>query len=89
MHSRYFVLVIGFVLVACSTAVEAPHTALPEPTSPPAPTSTPIEIVETKLPPSPAPTDTPQPTPTQIPTATPLPIQFNILPYENNPILVK
>jgi len=91
MHTRYFVLVTGILLVACSGAAESPPTALPEPTTPPEPTSTPTELVATEIPPSPSPSpsDTPPATPTQIPTETPLPIQLNFTWYENNPILEK
>jgi predicted GH43/DUF377 family glycosyl hydrolase len=87
LNTRYFFLVIGIVLVACSVSTESPPTALTEPTTPPEPTSTPTEMVETELPPSPAPTETQQPTPTQIPTETPPSIQFNLVPYEDNPII--
>jgi hypothetical protein len=89
MPTRYFVLVIGIILVACSTATEAPPTTLPEPTIPPEPTATPTELVATEIPPSPTPTESPPATPTQIPTATSVPVQFDFTWYENNPILNK
>jgi predicted GH43/DUF377 family glycosyl hydrolase len=91
MNTRYFVLIVGIVLVACTGAVESQPTALSEPTSTPEPSVTPTEEVATEVPPSPtpAPTDIPPATPTQIPTDTPLPFQFNFDWYENNPILNK
>ena len=66
MNTKYFVLVTGILLFACSVATESPRTTLLEPT-------TPTELVEAELVPSPSPTDTQQATPTQILTDTPLP----------------
>jgi hypothetical protein len=87
MHTRYFVLLLGIVLVACSSSTQATTTQQPHETSPPEPSMTPTELLETELPATPVPTDTPQPTPTQLPTETPFPIEFNFTWYENNPIL--
>ena len=72
MNTRYFVLVMGIVLVACSTASEVTQTQLPEPTTPPEPTAT-----QTQLPtftPLPIQVD---PTATEVePTATNEPIDL-------------
>jgi hypothetical protein len=89
MKTRYFVLLLGLVLVACSTAPQVAQTEPPAQTSPPEPTLIPTELPETELPPTPSPTDTQEPTPTQMPTETPLPIEFDFSMYENNPVLDK
>ena len=86
MNIRYFVFLMGLIMVSCSAAVDSPPTILPDSTTPPEPTPTPIEEIDTEIPASPSPSPT-IPTPTQIPTETPLPIQFEFTWYENNPIL--
>lgn len=87
MNTKYFVLIFGIVLVACSTSTQVTQTQLPDDITPPGPSITPTELLATELPPPPAQTSTPQPTSTQIPTETLFPIEFNFTWYENNPIL--
>lgn len=91
MITRYFVLVMVIVLVACTGATVSPEPILPESTASPEPTVIPTKEISTEIPPTPtpAPTDTPEATPTQVPTGIPIPIQFNFDWYEDNPILNK
>lgn len=89
MNIRFFVLAIGVILVACSTAGQATQTQAPEPTSTPESATTPTELVETELPPSPVPTNTQQLVPTEIPFDMSQPIQLDFTWYENNPVLNK
>ena len=53
MKIKYYFLLMGIVLAACSGASQTTPTPLPEPTDPPRPTATATEIpaTETALPP--------------------------------------
>jgi hypothetical protein len=89
MKKRFFVLAMGMVLVACSTAGEAKQTKAPEPISTPEPAATATELIETELPPSPLPMDTQQAAPTDFPFDMSQPVQLDFTWCENNPTLNK
>lgn len=89
MNTRYFVLVIGIVLVACTTVGEATQIQATEPTSIPETLAIPTELIETEIPPTPIPTDTQQAVPTEIPFDMSQPIQLEFAWYKNNPVLNK
>jgi peptidoglycan hydrolase-like protein with peptidoglycan-binding domain len=87
----FFLLLIGFLTLSCSRAVNPEPTPTPEAASTPMPTPTPTPTPETTSTPTPTPTPTPAPTPAAIsspmttPTPTPSPASPTASPLATMP----